>query len=94
MQPIPTEAERKVIWWFFSIAFFVASLLIAWSWLARKQECTAGCKATGFASGSLRLNSGGRFNLGDPISVRVAGVDAPRGRAELDLAGEPSEESE
>jgi ribonuclease R len=38
--------------------------------------------------------SGGRFNLGDPISVRVAGVDAPRGRAELDLAGEPSEESE
>jgi ribonuclease R len=38
--------------------------------------------------------SGGRFSLGDPISVRVAGVDAPRGRAELDLAGEPSEESE
>jgi ribonuclease R len=35
--------------------------------------------------------SGGRFNLGDPISVRVAGVDAPRGRAELDLAGEESE---
>jgi ribonuclease R len=36
--------------------------------------------------------SGGRFNLGDPISVRVAGVDAARGRAELDLAGEVSEE--
>jgi ribonuclease R len=36
--------------------------------------------------------SGGRFNLGDPISVRVAGVDAPRGRAELELAGEPSDE--
>jgi ribonuclease R len=36
--------------------------------------------------------SGGRFSLGDPISVRVAGVDAPRCRAELDLAGEPSEE--
>jgi ribonuclease R len=35
--------------------------------------------------------SGGRFNLGDPISVRVAGVDAPRGRAELDLVGEESE---
>jgi ribonuclease R len=33
--------------------------------------------------------SGGRINLGDPISVRVAGVDAPRGRAELALAGEP-----
>jgi ribonuclease R len=37
--------------------------------------------------------SGGRFSLGDPISVRVAGVDAPRGRAELDLVGEESEES-
>jgi ribonuclease R len=35
--------------------------------------------------------AGGRVNLGDPISVRVAGVDAPRGRAELDLAGELSE---
>ncbi|HET7454789.1 MAG TPA: RNB domain-containing ribonuclease [Solirubrobacterales bacterium] len=37
--------------------------------------------------------SGARVRLGDPISVRVAGVDAARGRAELDLAGEPSEES-
>jgi ribonuclease R len=34
---------------------------------------------------------GGRINLGDPISVRVAGVDAPRGRAELELAGEETE---
>jgi ribonuclease R len=34
--------------------------------------------------------SGSRVNLGDPISVRVAGVDPPRGRAELELAGEPS----
>ncbi|HET7590046.1 MAG TPA: RNB domain-containing ribonuclease [Solirubrobacterales bacterium] len=30
--------------------------------------------------------AGGRFNLGDPISVRVAGVDPSRGRAELELA--------
>jgi ribonuclease R len=37
-------------------------------------------------------DSGTRVSLGDPISVRVAGVDAARGRAELDLAGEPSEE--
>jgi ribonuclease R len=36
--------------------------------------------------------SGARVHLGDPISVRVAGVDAARGRAELDLAEEPSEE--
>jgi ribonuclease R len=35
--------------------------------------------------------SGARLRLGDPISVRVAGVDAPRGRAEVDLAGELSE---
>ena len=33
--------------------------------------------------------SGARVRLGDPISVRVAGVDAPRGRAELEPAGEP-----
>jgi ribonuclease R len=31
--------------------------------------------------------SGARVRLGDPISVRVAGVDAPRGRAELEPAG-------
>jgi ribonuclease R len=37
-------------------------------------------------------DSGARVSLGDPISVRVAGVDAPRGRAELDLVGEPSGE--
>jgi len=34
--------------------------------------------------------SGARINLGDPISVRVAGVDPPRGRAELEPAGEPA----
>jgi ribonuclease R len=34
--------------------------------------------------------SGTRVSLGDPISVRVAGVDAPRGRAELVPAGEPT----
>jgi ribonuclease R len=32
--------------------------------------------------------SGSRVQLGDPISVRVAGVDPPRGRAELAPAGE------
>jgi ribonuclease R len=30
--------------------------------------------------------SGARLRLGDPISVRVAGVDAPRGRAEVEPA--------
>jgi len=36
--------------------------------------------------------SGARVRLGDPISVRVAGVDAARGRAELEPANMPSEE--
>jgi len=30
--------------------------------------------------------SGGRFSLGDPISVRVTGVAAARGRVDLELA--------
>jgi exoribonuclease R len=34
--------------------------------------------------------SGTRVSLGDPISVRVAGVDAARGRAELVPEGEPA----
>ena len=34
--------------------------------------------------------AGARVSRGDPISVRVAGVDAPRGRAELEPAGEPA----
>ncbi len=35
------------------------------------------------------VNRGSKASLwlGDPVEVRVAGVDAPRGRAELDLAG-------
>jgi ribonuclease R len=35
-------------------------------------------------------NSGASVRLGDPISVRVAGVDPPRGRAELAPAEEPA----
>jgi ribonuclease R len=38
--------------------------------------------------------SGARVSLGDPISVRVAGVDPPRGRAELAPAEEPKSASE
>ena len=37
-------------------------------------------------------DSGARVGLGDPISVRVAGVDPPRGRAELEPAEEPTKE--
>jgi ribonuclease R len=35
-------------------------------------------------------DTGATVRLGDPISVRVAGVDPPRGRAELEPAGEPA----
>jgi len=52
----PTDAERKVIRWFFGMAFGVAILFIAWGWLSRKQECTASCEAKGFKSGCLQLN--------------------------------------
>ena len=65
MQPDPpTAAERKVIKWFLSIAFGVAIIVIAWGWLGGRHECIASCEAKGFQSGSLRLNEGGRLNLG------------------------------
>jgi len=60
----PTDAERKVILWFFGMAFGVAIVFIALSWLSRRQECIARCETRGFQTGCLRLNKGGRFNLG------------------------------
>ena len=60
----PTDAERRVILWFFGIALGAAILFIAWSWLSRRQECNAICATKGFQTGCLRLNEGGRLNLG------------------------------
>ena len=60
----PTDAERKVIRWFFGMAFGVAILFIAWGWLSQRHACIASCQAKGFQSGCLELNKGGRFNLG------------------------------
>jgi len=60
----PTDGERKVIRWFFGMVFGVAILFIAWSWLSRRQECTAFCQVKGFQHGNLKLNGGGRFNSG------------------------------
>jgi hypothetical protein len=60
----PTDAERKVIRWFFGIALIVAIVVVTWGWLSRRHECITSCEAKGFASGCLRLNAGGRFNLG------------------------------
>jgi len=60
----PTDAEQKVIQWFFGVAFGVAILYIAWGWLSRTHECITSCEARGFQTGCLKLNKGGRFNLG------------------------------
>ena len=64
MRNVSTPAERKVIVWFFGVAFLAATLFIAWSWFNRRQECIASCEAKGAPGGSLQMNAGGRFNLG------------------------------
>lgn len=60
----PTDAERKVIRWFFGVAFGIAIFVIGWGWLGRRHDCATDCAAKGFQSASLRMNNGGRFNLG------------------------------
>lgn len=60
----PSAAERKVIRWLFGAAFGVAIVFIMWSWFSQRQECVASCTAKGFQTGCLKLNAGGRFNLG------------------------------
>jgi ribonuclease R len=35
--------------------------------------------------------AGGAIRLGDPVTVAVRSIDAPRGRVDLDLLGIPSE---
>jgi hypothetical protein len=62
--PSPSDSERKVIRWFFGIAFCVAVVFIAWGWLSKRQDCVASCQAKGIQSASLELNAGGRLNLG------------------------------
>jgi hypothetical protein len=57
----PTAEERKVIRWFFGIAFGLAIVLITWGWLSRRQECISGCEAKGFQTGRLIVNAEGRF---------------------------------
>jgi hypothetical protein len=59
-----TDGERKVIRWFFGLAFVVAVLVIVWGWHTRARECTASCQVRGFKAGSVHLNKGGRFNIG------------------------------
>ena len=65
MQPDPpSDAERKVIRWFFGVAFVVAAIIIVSSWYGRRQECVATCKAQGSPTSTLRMNEGGRFDIG------------------------------
>ena len=60
----PTEAEYKVIRWFFGPLLIVAFIVIAWLWYARSHECTASCRAQAFKSGVLHFNSGSKLNAG------------------------------
>lgn len=60
----PTEAESKVIRWFFGPLLVLALLFILWSWYSRSSECVATCKAKGNQSGELKLNTGSRINIG------------------------------
>jgi len=59
-----TEAESKVIRWFFGPALVMAALYVGWCWVAKARECTATCHVQGFQDGSLRLNPGSRINIG------------------------------
>lgn len=60
----PSDAESKVIRWFFGIGFSVAIVFIPWKWFAQVRQCTAICIKSGHESGSVHLNSGSRINIG------------------------------
>lgn len=66
MQPTrsTTAAEWKVIRWFFGCAFLLAFVYLAWTWQARRSECTQACQAKGFKRGALEFNAGSRINIG------------------------------
>lgn len=59
-----TDAERKVMRWFFGALAIGALLFLGFTWHGRSSECVAACRATGATSGELRFNGGSRLNLG------------------------------
>ena len=60
----PTEAELKVIKWFFGPLLIVAAIWIGYLWLADSRECVATCRVQGYKDGTLRMNGGNRFDIG------------------------------
>ena len=59
-----TAAERRVIRWFFSLAGGIAVAYLAFVWWSKTEACSEQCVLRGSTAGELRLNDGGRFNLG------------------------------
>ena len=59
-----TETEWKVIRWTFVPAAIAALVFLAFSYAERRSECAVKCRDQGATTWELRLNSGGRFNLG------------------------------
>lgn len=59
-----TDAERKVIRWFFGALAIGTLFLLGLTWHDRSSDCVAACRAKGATSGELKFNRGGRLNLG------------------------------
>ena len=68
-----TAAERKVIRWTFVSAAVAVVLYLAYAYVERRSECAALCRSEGSSTWELRMNSGGRFNLGTHCVCGVAG---------------------
>ena len=66
MRPIKStsEAEWKVIRWFFGPVIIAVFIYLAFAWWQRAHECSETCEAKGFDGGKVRFNKGGRFNMG------------------------------
>ncbi len=57
MQPQPTEAERKVIYWLFVPVLAVCVIWIAISAWRATRECTRMCVMNGYVDGELRTEA-------------------------------------
>jgi hypothetical protein len=59
-----SEAEHKVLWWFLVVFFTTATAYMSFVWWSKSHECQTQCAIKTLGDGTLRFNSGGRFNLG------------------------------
>lgn len=74
-----TDAERKVIRWFFGPLAIGVLLFIGWTCHSRTDECVAACRAKGATTGELRFNGGGRLNLGSHCECVGSPPPSPAG---------------